>query len=327
MKRKSLNIALLSLAAILFAGAAHSQTIYTFPESDGTVTPIYTFINSATKTLDMTMYELVDTTAQADLIALAKKGVVVRVILDQNLEMASNTPAYNALTAGGVSVHWANPTYHATHQKTITVDGVSSMIMSLNLTSQYYSETRDFAVLDTNSSNVTAIETVFNKDFTNTAYTPSKAYSLIWSPTDSDADLLALINGATYSITLESEEISAPDIDTALENAAKRGVVVKVIMTNDDNEYETEFDALTAAGVKVVTYKDSSTILYIHAKVTLVDYTYSGKEKVFCGSENYSTASLTENRELGLTMATASILDTFNTVLTSDYNGGTLWTE
>ena len=327
MKRPSFRIALLSLAATMFstAVAAHSQTIYTFPD-DG-FTPVYTFINSATSTLDMTMYELVDTTAENDLIALAKKGVVVRVILDQNLEMTSNTPAYNALTAGGVQVHWANPTYHATHQKTITVDKKSSMILSANLTSEYYAETRDFAAVDTNSTNVSAIEATFNKDFTNTATTPSKGYSLIWSPTDSDSDLLALINGATYTVTVESEEISASDICTALENAAKRGVVVKVIMTNDDNEYETEFNALTAAGVHVVTYKDSSKILYIHAKVTLVDYTYSGKEKVFMGSENYSTASLTENRELGLTMATASILDTFNTVLTSDYNGGTAWTQ
>jgi cardiolipin synthase len=325
VKRSSFRNALLFVTAAIFAGSAHSQTIYTFPDQG--FTPVYTFINTATKTLDMTMYELVDTTAESDLVALAKKGVVVRVILDQNLELSSNTPAYNTLTAGGVQVHWANTIYHATHQKTITVDGASSMILSANLTSEYYAETRDFAVLDTNSSNVSAIEAVFNKDFTNTAVTPSKAYSLIWSPTDSDADLLALINGATYSVTVETEEISASDIDTALENAAKRGVVVKLIMTNDDNQYETEFNALTAAGVQVRTYKDSSKILYIHAKVTLVDFGYSGKERVFCGSENYSTDSLTENRELGLTMATVSILDTFNNVLTSDFTGGTPWTS
>ena len=47
----------------------------------------------------------------------------VRVILDQNLEMSDNTTAYNALGAADVQVHWANPTYAATHQKTITVDG------------------------------------------------------------------------------------------------------------------------------------------------------------------------------------------------------------
>jgi len=322
VKRISFRIALSFLFASVVA-SVHAQTVYTFPD-DG-FTPVYNFINSATSTLDMTMYELVDTTAENDLVALAKKGVVVRVILDQNLEKTKNTTAYNTLTAGGVQVHWANTTYHATHQKTITVDKTKSLILSANLTSQYYSDTRDFAVLDTNSTNVSAIEATFNKDFTNTAITPSKGYSLIWSPTDSDADLLALINNATYTLTVETEEISASDIVTALENAAKRGVVVKLIMTNNSNQYASEFNALTAAGVNVHTFKDSTTVLYIHAKVTIADAGYSGMQKVFCGSENYSTASLKENRELGLTMATSALVTKFNGVLLTDYANSTAW--
>jgi cardiolipin synthase A/B len=317
--------AVLAVATLAFSFAVQAQTLYTFPETDETVTPVYTFINTATKTLDMTMYELVDSTAQANLIALVKKGVVVRVILDQNLEMSSNTPAFNALTAGGVQCHWANPTYSATHQKTITVDGASSLIMTLNLTSQYYSETRDFAVLDTNQANVAAIEKTFNADFTNTAITPSKADSLIWSPTDSSTDLQAIINAATHTLTIENEEMSDSAIVTDLENAAARGVTVKVIMTNDDNTYATEFNALKAAGVQVVTYKDSSSILYIHAKVILADFSYSGAQKLFIGSENFSVASLTKNRELGRTMSTVSILDSMNVTLTADFAGGTPW--
>ena len=324
MNHTPFRIALLSVAISLITSAAHTQTIITEPDQG--FTPVYDFINSATKTLDMTMYELVDTTAEQDLATLAQNGVVVRVILDQNLEKSSNTAAYNYLTANGVSVHWANPTYSATHQKTITIDGDSSMILTANLTSEYYTTTRDFAVIDTNQTNVAAIEKVFNADFTNATITPSKAYSLIWSPTDSSTDLQAIINNATHSLTVENEEMSDSAIVTALENAAKRGVVVKVIMTNDDNEYETEFNALNKAGVQIRTYKDTSTTLYIHAKVILADYGYSGAEEVFVGSENFSVASLTKNRELGLTMATASILETFNTVLTSDFAGGTAWT-
>src|SRR5580658_7854711 len=90
-------------------------------EPDQGLTPIYDFTSSAKKSIDMTMYELVDTTMTGILTKAAKAGVVVRVILDQNLEMMDNTPAYDALGAGGVQVHWANATYAATHQKTITV--------------------------------------------------------------------------------------------------------------------------------------------------------------------------------------------------------------
>jgi cardiolipin synthase A/B len=323
VKRIPFRAVLHFFAIVLLTSAAHTQTLYTFPDQG--FTPVYTFINSATKTLDMTMYELVDTTAQQDLIAIVKKGVVVRVILDQNLEKTSNTAAYMALTAAGVSVHWANTKYHATHQKTITVDGKSSLILSANLTSRYYSTTRDFAIIDTNSADVSAIEATFNADFINATITPSKATDLIWSPTDSSTDLLALINNAAHTLTVESEEMSDAAIITALENAAKRGVTVKVVMTNNANEYATQFNALAAAGVQVHTYKDSTKILYIHAKVTLADFGFSGTQSVFVGSENYSVASLTENRELGLIMTNISILNALNTTLTSDFAGATPW--
>jgi cardiolipin synthase len=320
---RTLYRALLLIAAALLTNIARAQTLYTFPAQ--TFTPVYVFINSATKTLDITMYELVDTTAQQDLAAVAKKGVTVRVILDQNLEKSSNTTAYNYLKANGVSVHWANTKYQATHQKTITIDGKSSLILTANLTSRYYAETRDFALIDNDPADVAAIEATFAADFKNATITPSTATDLIWSPTDSSADLLALINNAAHNLTIESEEMSDSAIVTALENAAKRGVAVKVIMTNDANEYATEFNALTAAGVQVHTLTDNATTLYIHAKVTIVDFGLSATQKVFVGSENYSVASLTENRELGLILTATAVLDSLNTTLASDFAAGTAW--
>src|ERR1700722_20261340 len=67
--------------------AAGAYTLVTEPADN--YQQIYSFINSATKTLDMTMYELSDTTAQQDLAADASRGVTVRVILDQNLEKSN----------------------------------------------------------------------------------------------------------------------------------------------------------------------------------------------------------------------------------------------
>jgi cardiolipin synthase len=325
MKHRTFRLAILSAAA-LCAGIAHAQTLSTFPESDNTITPVYTFINSATKTLDMTMYEFVDTTAQNDLIALAKKGVTVRVILDQNDEYDSNEAAYKALTAGGVSCHWANTTYEATHQKTITVDQKTSLIMTLNLTSEYYSTTRDFAITDTDVKDVAEIETVFNADFVNGTVTPTAADSLIWSPNLAETALVNFINSAKHTLLVENEEMNSSTIVTALSNQAKAGVAVTVIMTNDDNTYESEFETLTKAGVKVYTYADSGTILYIHAKAMSLDYGYSD-ENAYIGSINFSTASMTENRELGQTTQNSTVLKSLYNTLVSDYQGGTLWTK
>jgi phosphatidylserine/phosphatidylglycerophosphate/cardiolipin synthase-like enzyme len=269
------------------------------------------------------MYELVDTTAQQDLAALAKKGVAVRVILDQNLEKSRNTAAYTFLNANGVKAVWANPTYAATHQKTITVDGKTSAIMTLNLVTQDYTTSRDFAVLDTNATDVAEIEAVFNKDFTSAAVSPTPATDLIWSPNEASAALLALIKSAKHSLQIENEEMAYTPVVTALEAAAKAGVQVQVTMTNYNNTYATQFTALTAAGVKVATYANNAP-LYIHAKVILVDYGTTGA-KVFLGSENFSTYSLTKNRELGLTLTTPAILTSLNATLTKDFQGGTAW--
>ena len=100
----------------------------------------------------MTMYELSDATAEQILIADQKKGVRVRILLDRDYSGGSiNQTAYSTLSAAGVQVAWANDS-EIFHQKTITVDGSQSAIMTGNLTSQYYSTTRDFVVMDSQAS-------------------------------------------------------------------------------------------------------------------------------------------------------------------------------
>ena len=300
-----------------------AQTLYTFPDQG--YTGIYTFMNSASNTLDMTMYELTDTTAQQDLAALAKKGVKVRVILDQNVEKSANQAAYTYLAANGVSVHWANKKYTVTHQKTITVDGKTSLIMTANLSAQYYATSRDFAITDADPKDVAEIEAVFNADLQNATVTPTKADSLVWSPNLSSAALQAFINSAQHSLLVENEEMTDPAIVTALSTRAKAGVAVSVIMTNYKNEYASAFNSLTRAGVKVYTYPYGSTGLYIHAKVMSADGAYA-TANLYLGSINFSTASETGNRELGETTQYAAVLKSVTSTLQSDIKGGTLWT-
>ncbi|MFJ2954061.1 phospholipase D-like domain-containing protein [Streptomyces sp. NPDC087270] len=306
------------------SAASPSAVTYTLvTEPSAGYGAIYDLIGSATTSIDLTMYELTDTTAEHDLAAAAARGVTVRVILDQNLEKSNNTAAYTYLNANGVPTHWASTSYAATHQKTLTVDDATTAIMSGNLTSQYYSTSRDFAVIENNSLDVKAIEKVFEADYAGTAITPTDGDHLVWSPTDAQSKILAIINGATTSLSVENEEMGYATVVTALENAAKRGVNVEVTMTNDDNEYADEFDALTAAGVHVRTYAYTAS-LYIHAKAIVADYGTSAAT-VDVGSQNFSSASLNKNRELGFITTSAPIISGINTALASDYAGGTAW--
>ena len=130
------GVAVAAGAAVFAASvpaSAASYTAFAFSQSGGQPT-IYDFVNSATTSLDMTMYELEDTTAVNDLIALKNKGVTVRVVLDR-AHQSANSSAYTALTNAGVGVVWSPSSFVYTHQKTITVDATKSLVLTGNLTS------------------------------------------------------------------------------------------------------------------------------------------------------------------------------------------------
>jgi phosphatidylserine/phosphatidylglycerophosphate/cardiolipin synthase-like enzyme len=242
------------------------------------------------------------------------------VILDQNLEKSRNTATYDFLSAHRVHVTWADSgvTYH---QKTLTVDGKTSVIMTLNMVSEDYAGTRDFAVIDTRAADVDAIVTTFNADFAHRSIAPPDGADLVWSPTNSQASILAVINGAKHTLSVENEEMDDPTITAALVAAARRGVDVKVIMTAE-SEWDSAFSQLTSAGVHVRLYADSDNVLYIHAKAVVADADRSDQD-VFVGSENFSKASLDYNRELGIRTTNNAVIATISATLAADYAGAT----
>ncbi len=300
--------------------SAGSGTLRVLAEPQAGVGAIYQLINGARSSVDLTMYELVDQTAESDLAAAAKRGVDVRVLLDAHLEKSSNTAAYDYLAAHRVHVTWA-PSGTTYHQKTLTVDGKTSVIMTLNLVSSDYPGTRDFAVIDTSRADVAAIVATFNADFAHKKITPPDGADLVWSPTNSQSAILAVINSATHTLAVENEEMDDSVVTKALEAAAKRGVDVKIVMTAQ-SEWDSAFSALVKAGAHVRTYKDSNSVLYIHAKAVVADAGFAG-EQMFVGSENFSVASLRYNRELGIRTTNKSLISAVAAVLAADYAGGT----
>ncbi|WP_406445241.1 phospholipase D-like domain-containing protein [Streptomyces sp. NBC_00631] len=300
--------------------ASYSAFAFSLSSSEPT---IYDFVNSATTSLDMTMYELEDTTAVNDLIALKNKGVTVRVVLDQAHKSANNS-AYTALTNAGVGVAWSPSSFVYTHQKTITVDGTKSLVLTGNLTSQYYSTGRDYGVFTDDTRDVAAIEKVFNADYAGTSITPTDGDHLLWSPTDSRSRLLTVINAATKTLDVEELEFSDSTVVNAIVARAEAGVKVRVVLETP-GDYSSEVSAIKAAGGTVVGYSDPAGF-YIHAKAMVADYGLSTQE-VEAGSMNISSNSLSSNRELGIiltgTGVAQSVATTVETTFNSDYAGGT----
>lgn len=313
-----------------------TYTLYTFPRSDKSATPLYALVTAAQKSIDMTMYALEDTTFVNDLLAACKRGVAVRVILDQNLEKSGNTSAFTQLNAQpNCSAVWANKAFQATHQKSFIIDDTQAAIMSLNLQTQYYTTTRDFALLENDANDIAAMQATFNADFaagttasgtsgaSDFSYTPAPGDHLIWSPTTAQTAMVNLIANAKKTLLIENEELatSATAVLTALETACKNGVQVQIAMVNNTS-YATGFTAVTNAGCSVHTYPNTTSGFYIHAKAVIADYGLP-TQNAYMGSINYSNASMNSNRELGMYVTDADIITSIHDTMLADYNGGT----
>ncbi|MGC2484981.1 MAG: phospholipase D-like domain-containing protein [Acidimicrobiales bacterium] len=274
-------------------------------------------ITRAHASIDLSMYELSDPTIESDLIARARAGVDVRVILNSDYDGASeNAAAAATLRSGSVHVVWA-PSNQIFHAKYLVIDNATAYIGTGNFVPADYSSTRDFWVSDSRASDVAAIVATFDSDFARRS-TTHQAGGLVWSP-GSTGTLVALITSARHSVLVENEEMGSAPIESALMSAAHRGVDVEVAMT-EDSEWTGALSRLAAAGVHVRLLSESQ--IYIHAKVICVDCV-GDAGTVFVGSENFSTASLSYNRELGVITTSGTAVGAVRRAVDADFAQGT----
>lgn len=292
-------------------------------EPQNGVAPVLFLIQNASTSVDMVMYELTDSRVEQALVDAKSRGVAVRVLLnegyygkqtgDYGAPLPVNQPAYEYLESHGVAIKWAPAYFALTHQKTLVVDGSEALIMSFNLVPRYYATGRDFGIDDTDRADVSAIEKTFNEDWTGEQETAPQGDDLLWSP-GAKSIVLSLIASASSTLEIYNEEMNDQDIIQALEAAAGRGVTVRVDMTYATN-WKPVFAELTQSGVLVRTYASNSKNLYIHAKMILVD-----NHIAFVGSENFSTGSLDDNRELGIVFLQPNILASLQTIFNADWS-------
>ena len=287
--------------------------------------PVYDFIAGARKSIDMTMYQLADPTAQAALIAAAKRGVRVRVLLDSDPQggggKKANQAAFDDLKAGGVSVRWA---WVGTlwHQKSIIRDGDAAIMMTCNLYAPGYPVMRDFAVVTGNRATAAGMEATFSQDWNDTGSPPARGAAprgsgLIWSP-GAQPGLVSLIGSARPGTTLYAEDgqLGSQPIERALIAAARKGVTVDFVMTYSPS-YAAGLSELAAGGVHVRLYQLKAPV-YIHAKAISVN-----NDAVYEGSSNFTTEMTDQNRNAGIITTDPAVVRGITTTMASDFAGAT----
>ncbi|HUH72364.1 MAG TPA: phospholipase D-like domain-containing protein [Mycobacterium sp.] len=268
-------------------------------QPDAGYSPIIGLISGAARSVRMTMYELTDPAAVDALTDAHRRGADTKVILDAAFHgHETNAEAFQELSDAGVDVKWA-PNGVIYHQKTITVDDTTAAVGTGNLTPQYYSTSRDAWVLDTNPTDVAAIAATFDTDYitapSGRAPAATPAPNLIWSPA-ARASFLQHIDQAAHSVDVTSEELKDRAVLSALDKAARRGVQCRIVLP-DNPAWANAVAEVSAAGCSVHLLRATNTALYMHEKMLLTDNT-----ALIIGSQNLTTTSLLENRELSLAL-------------------------
>jgi phosphatidylserine/phosphatidylglycerophosphate/cardiolipin synthase-like enzyme len=290
-------------------------------------------INSASRTLDLGIYEVNDSLIVSALIAAQNRHVSVRVMynwysFDSATQENEISPTINQLARAGVLCRPAPRTFEVTHEKVCVIDGSSALVMTFNLVAEYFESTRDFGILTTVPSEVAEVASVFEADWNSQSVSPSVP-SLVWSPSNSRSRLMALIGSADRTLEVYNEELSDPGVLGALVSAAHRGVKVRVIAAvlksgGTANANAAGVTYLTSNGVPAVckgfpVSTPSGTVpIYIHAKVVVADFG-APNARAFVGSENFSCVSLDDNRECGVLVGEPSVLARIESTFESDW--------
>jgi phosphatidylserine/phosphatidylglycerophosphate/cardiolipin synthase-like enzyme len=285
-------------------------------------------IAGAQHSVYMTMYELDSTPLVTALTGRASAGVDVQVILDGSTTNKSfNTPAFDKLMTAGAKPVWSNPAFTYTHEKTVIIDGTVAWIMTMNGNTTSPTDNREYLAIDTDPTDVAEATAIFVADHAMQSITPSG--SLVVANANARPKLVQLIDSATTTLDVEGEEFSDTNtngIVDAVSQAAMRGVVVHVIVSNGNVDPTSANDVKKAGGHVVMTGPTSGNGTgsnpYIHAKAIVVDCAGTTCARGYVGSENFSAGSLGYNRELGVIFDTAAELAKVKTAIDTDFAAG-----
>src|SRR5947209_7398578 len=299
------------------------QGVQVIVEPDAGEHPITDAITSAKKSVWLEIYLLTDRNVMRALEEAANRGVDVRVMLEPHPVGGGGSPSrtMDQLKAAGAKVEDSDPSFALTHEKGMIIDATTAYIMTSNFSRAALggssgssgSSNREYDIVDTNPQDVQAVNAIFQADWDRTTAQFNDP-NLVVSPVNSRNAFNALISSAHSTLLIEAEEMNDTAIEQALANAAQHGVHVQVILpspsgsSGDSNSQG--IAAIKQGGLQV----REDPRLYMHAKIIVVD-----GQKAFVGSENISTQSLDQNRELGIIVSDAGVLHTLAQTFGQDW--------
>jgi len=311
---------------LLLVPARAATRLYVAPD-DGAAY-LKRFLASARREVEVALYlwtrgrlDLAETLAGE-----ARRGVRVRVLLDERPGGEPQDPeVLRVLRAGGVEVRFVSPVRFAHyHIKAARVDGRRLWFSTGNWTRSSFTRNREYSLVTDRPDWVAEFGRVFAADWEARALALSDA-ALVWSPQrvysilhpfwegNARRRLLGLIAAARTDLLIEQNGFTDEALYQALLEAMDRGVRVRLLgdaRSRNSHYFGRMAERLRAQGAQV-RYLSG---LKVHAKAMLVD-----GERAFVGSQNFTAAALTANRELGAVLQAGPALARLQARMEADW--------
>ncbi len=267
-------------------------------EPEDGVTPWVTLINHARTGIDLNAYLIDNTAILTALQQAGARGVPIHVILAPNpYEDSQAVPLERQALAAipDVTVRNAPPrfdqAYAFDHAKYLIINPgtshVAAIVGSPNFTGSAFDGTNLEAAVQVTGPAAQAVAQVFRADWTDRAAGSEPRQTLVLSP-GATATWLRLLRSPGL-IQMTTEEIG--DDPTVLSAMAAKGSDLQLLCPAPSRAAaQSRLATLAQAGVQIRTLSAP----YVHAKTIITP------QMAFLGSQNLSSVSLQDNRELGV---------------------------
>jgi len=286
---------------------------------DDTIKPILDSIIDAKQMLRIKMFIFSEPLLIDAVIAAAKRGVQVRVMLNPSRSNGDslNEPTRIKLEEAGIEVRDTNPAFKVSHEKSMVVDEKIAYVQTLNWVPRHLSETRDYAISTTHFREVAEIIECFECDWIRTDFNPGEAAHLIWCRGNGRARIARFIDEAKHSLFLQNDRYQDMVIIERLIRAANRGVKVHIMSPSPHTlkkdklvEGVGALRIMNDVGIKIHNLQH----LVLHAKLLLAD-----GERAIAGSINLTTGSFDERRELAIEVTDEKIIERLQKITHDDW--------
>jgi phosphatidylserine/phosphatidylglycerophosphate/cardiolipin synthase-like enzyme len=290
---------------------------------DDTAKPLLDALGAAKRALNIRMFLFTDPTLLDAVVAAHRRGVKVRVMLNPARRSGEeeNKESRKALAAAGIEVRDSNPEFDLTHQKSMVIDEETGFVESLNWETRDLTETRDYAVVTTNTREVAEMVACFESDWEREKFAPHPGSRLIWCPDNGRERIAEFIDSAKHTLYLQNERYQDTVIIERLVRAAGRGVKLHIMARPPHTlklaklvEGVGGLRIMRDVGAKIRKLKG----LKLHAKAIIADH-----ERAVVGSINLAPGSFDARRELAIDVDARHVVERLVKVAHRDWEHST----